>query len=60
MENEIKSLFKSKVFWLAVAQAIAGVVVVFQSAYPEVGGLLVAKSLVDIVLRLITTIQVKV
>jgi uncharacterized membrane protein len=55
----MKSLLKSKVFWLAVVQAVAGVIVVFQSSYPEVGGLLVAKSLVDIVLRVITTVQIK-
>ncbi len=56
----MKSLFKSRTFWLAFAQAVAGAVVAFQYAYPEVGALLVAKSLVDIVLRIITTTEVKV
>lgn len=51
----MKSLFSTKTFWLAVAQALAGVVVVFATAYPGVGGLLVAKSAVDIFLRAITT-----
>lgn len=60
MNAEIKSLFHSKVFWVAVAQAVAGAVVVFQTTYPEVGGLLVAKSLVDIVLRVLTNTQVKI
>lgn len=60
MNTEIKSLFHSKVFWVAVVQAVAGAIVAFQYAYPEVGALLVAKSLVDIVLRILTTTQVKV
>jgi uncharacterized membrane protein len=50
----MKSIFESKVFWLAVAQAVVGVLVVFTSAFPEVGGLVIAKSVADIVLRLIT------
>ena len=51
----MKSLFQSRTFWLAVLQAVAGIVVVFSTAYPTVGGLLVAKSIVDIILRVVTT-----
>lgn len=51
----MKSIFSSKVFWVATAQAVIGVIAVFASAYPTIGGLLVAKSIVDVILRLITT-----
>ena len=44
----------SKTFWLAVIQAAAGVVMIFSGAYPEVGWIAVAKSVVDVLLRLIT------
>lgn len=51
----MKSLVESKTFWLAAAQALTGILVVFATAYPDAGYLLVAKSIVDIVLRLATT-----
>jgi hypothetical protein len=51
----MKSIFSSRVFWLAVAQAVAGSLVVFSSAYPDVGALIIAKSVVDIALRFVTT-----
>lgn len=50
----MKSLFASKVFWVAVAQSVVGAIAIFASAYPEVGGLLVAKSVVDVFLRIVT------
>ena len=49
-----KSLFKSKTFWTAAIQALVGAVVVFESAYPSAGALIVMKSVLDITLRLIT------
>jgi len=51
---EGKALIQSKNFWLAVIQAVIGVMVVFSTAYPTVGGLLIAKSVLDILLRIIT------
>jgi len=50
----MKSIFASKTFWLAVLQAAAGIVVVFMGVYPSVGGLIIAKSVLDIVLRAFT------
>ncbi len=55
---EIKSIWESKTFWLAVVQAIAGVIVVFQTHFPEVGFLVMVKSIIDVVLRLVSTSQV--
>ncbi len=51
----MKSIFSSRTFWLAVAQAITGAVVIFSTQYPDVGGLIIAKSALDIVLRFLTT-----
>lgn len=56
--KEMKSIFQSKVFWVAVIQAISGIVIVFSSAYPTVGGLIIAKSVIDILLRFATTVPV--
>lgn len=50
----MKSLMQSKTFWVAVVQAIAGVVVVALTQLDLVGYVAVFKSIVDIVLRLIT------
>lgn len=49
-----KSLFSSKTFWLAVVQALVGVVVVFTTAYPGVGALVIGKSILDVILRVLT------
>ena len=50
-----KSIFTSRTFLLALAQSIAGVVVIFATAYPELGWLMQVKSIADVLLRLVTT-----
>jgi hypothetical protein len=50
-----KALVQSKTFWIAVLQALLGAATVFNTAYPEVGLLLLVKSALDIVLRIYTT-----
>ena len=51
----MKSILQSKTFWVAVLQAVAGIVAVFYSSYPAVGELLVAKSALDVILRVVTS-----
>lgn len=51
----MKSLMQSKTFWVAVIQAVAGVVVLALTELDLVGYVAVLKSIVDIILRLITT-----
>jgi hypothetical protein len=51
----MKSWYTSKTLWLAIFQAVAGAVLIFHTSYPDVGWIVVAKSVVDICLRLITT-----
>ncbi len=55
----MKSIFSSRTFWLAVGQAVVGVIAVFASAYPALGFLVVAKSVLDIVLRMYTTTPIQ-
>ena len=52
--QQTKALIQSKVFWLAVIQAAAAVLVVFNTNFPQIGWLLMVKSAVDIVLRMAT------
>lgn len=49
-----KTLFSSKTFWIAVIQAVAGIVVVALTELDLVGYIATFKSVVDIVLRMIT------
>ena len=48
----MKNIVKSRTFWVAVAQALAGVVVVFSTTYPEAGWLVILKSGLDIYIKL--------
>ena len=57
---QAKSLLKSKTFWIATLQAIIGIVVIFQSSYPTLGWLAIGKSVLDVILRLLTTDSVKI
>jgi len=59
MKSEIKQWWQSKTIQIAMIQAIIGIVVAFTSQYPEMGGLLMVKSVLDIILRTLTTEPVK-
>ena len=54
-----KKWYQSKVIWLSIIQAVAGVVTVFATQYPDIGGILILKSALDFYLRYTTdsTIQ---
>ena len=56
----MKSLYSSKTFWIAVLQGFVGILVALMTIYPEVGGLIVLKSVTDIVLRIVTETKVSV
>ena len=51
----MKSIIRSKTCWLAVMQATVGVVVTVGADHHALGGLLVLKSILDIILRVVTT-----
>lgn len=50
----MKSLLKSRTFWLAVSQAVGAVLIVALTELDMMGGVLIVKSVVDIILRLET------
>ena len=54
----MKSLLQSKTFWVAVLQALVGIVAIFATTYPTVGSLLIVKSIIDVILRVVTTTPV--
>jgi len=49
-----KSIWLSKTLWIALLQGILGVVVVIGTSAPDLGWLLVAKSVLDMVIRFLT------
>jgi hypothetical protein len=50
----MKTLLQSKTFWLAVSQAVGAVLIVGLTELDMMGGVLIVKSVVDIILRLST------
>lgn len=55
----MKSILKSKTFWIAVIQAVIGITVVVLTELDMVGYVAIAKSIGDIILRLVTSTQVR-
>lgn len=55
----MKKWYQSKTIQLAALQALTGLLVAFGTEYPEVGLIAVAKSLLDVLIRLNTTKAVK-
>lgn len=54
----MKKLLHSKTFWLAVSQAVGAVLIVALTELDMMGGVLVVKSVVDILLRLSTDTKI--
>lgn len=50
----MKKIYQSKTFWVAILQGIAGALAAISFQNPELGGVLVAKSVLDVVLRIST------
>ena len=60
--SKAKSILQSKTFIVATLQAVIGIIAVFTASYPElqaIGGIAVAKSILDIVLRYLTVAPIK-
>ena len=51
----MKNIISSRTFWLAVAQAVVGGVAVIDKVHPTVGIILIVKSVIDVILRYLTT-----
>lgn len=54
----MKTLLQSKTFWLAVSQAVGAVLIVALTELDMMGGVLIVKSVVDILLRLSTDTEI--
>lgn len=57
----MKPLVSTRTFWLAVAQAVVAVLVIFTTTYPDAhwaGYMLIVKSIIDMILRSDTSIPV--
>lgn len=50
-----KPWYTSKTIWVAIIQAVVGVMVVLQGQYPGWGDLVVASSVLNFLLRYVTT-----
>ena len=59
MKLETKPLWASKTLWVAVIQAVIGIVIALTTELPTVGWLLVSKSGLDALLRLVTALPLK-
>ena len=55
----MKPWWKSKTMWVAVIQFVIAGLMVTGTNYPEIGGVLMLKSVLDFVLRLITNSPIK-
>lgn len=55
----MKNIYKSKTVWLGVITFVAGGFMALESSYPAIGGVVMAKAVLDVVLRYITTEPIK-
>ena len=51
---EAKKWYTSKTLWIAVIQGLAGVVAIVATDYPQLGSIAIAKSILDLLLRMVT------
>ena len=54
---ELKNWFKSKTIWMGIIEVAIGVLV-FISGQLEIGGVITAKGIIDIILRNITKVAI--
>ena len=54
-----KSWYTSRTILLAVAQGFAGIIAAFVFEFPEVAGLAIVKSVIDVLLRFLTEKPIK-
>ena len=59
MNTSYKKWYLSRTVWLAVLQGIAGILSIVAFENPEIGEVLMAKSVIDILLRFATSYSIK-
>jgi hypothetical protein len=55
----MKKWYSSRTIWFAIITGIAGVITAFATQFPEVGWLITLASMANVVLRLVTTQEIK-
>lgn len=55
----MKKWYTSRTIWIAILTSVMGLIVAFDSQYPGIGFLMIFKSFIDVVLRFITTTEIK-
>lgn len=58
VHKHMKNWYTSKTILLAVVQAVAGIILLIQTEFPEAGWALMAKSVIDIFLRFVSATPV--
>lgn len=61
MNTNKKNWITSKTLWLAIVQGLIGIFTILQSSpeFQGIGGMLITKSVLDIILRFITNTNLK-
>lgn len=54
-----KKWYQSRTIVLAILTGISGIVLAFEAEFPEVGLILVFKSIIDVALRLVTSEEIE-
>ena len=57
--NNTKSWFKSKAVWLGIITISVGVLAVFETNFPTIGWVAIAKGVLDVLLRFATTTPIE-
>ena len=55
----MKPWYKSKTIWIAILQGIVGIAVAVATEYQGLGYLMVVKSIVDVIVRYMTTESIR-
>ena len=58
-ETYTKNWYVSKTIWLAILQSVGAVIMIWAKMYPEIGWLLILKSVIDVILRDMTYKPIK-
>lgn len=54
----MKKFYHSKTIWVAILTGAIGIVVALETQFPAIGWIVVAKAVLDVFLRLISTTEI--
>lgn len=56
--NNMKKWYQSKTVWIAILQSTAGIIAAFITQHPEIAYLVTGKSIIDVLIRVVTEVKV--